>query len=314
MRQQFTRVAAFFPTDPEGRFYLVLVALHAAGAFGAFLMSVICSGVPHAVQRAMLPTAIPSSALQNVTAVQAFRAAYPWSEDREIEWYLWNPYVLIVAFEWLTAGFALCNLWDWLSNPFESILGWLGAGYVAIFFWMVYRGGDEKFCYAMHTFIALSFAASYVVITWVQDYKARSKEQQKADSEQQDASDSTPLTVQGRVWNVPKHVATLKKRPRLASPFGEEPMTDEDKKMLEESAKATGFRYMEYCITAPLLFLAIMALLVTDAPSWLFLIGYWLIQACNAIGISLHFNVTKDMLSKHPGSRWVDGFLQSGTW
>ena len=46
----------------------------------------------------------------------------------------------------------------------------------------------------------------------------------------------------------------------------------------------------------------------------LFLIGYWMIQACNAIGISLHYNVAKDMVAKHPGSRWVDGFLKSGTW
>lgn len=29
-----------------------------------------------------------------------------------------------------------------------------------------------------------------------------------------------------------------------------------------------GFRYLEYCITAPLLFLAVMCLLTVDAPAW----------------------------------------------
>ena len=271
MRSQFTHVAAFFPTDPEGRFYLALVVLHAMGALGAFLMSMICSGVPHAVQRAMLPTAIPSTALQNLTGIQAYRAAYPWSEDRELQYYLWNPYVLVVAFEWLTAGFALCNLWDWLSNPVEYIQGWFAAGAGAILFWIVFRGMDDKLCLAMHLILLASFAASAVVITWVQEFKEKGKEsKQAADSEsvEPSAAESTPLTVQGRVWNVPKRVSTLKKRPRLAAPLGEELMTPEEADSLMDSARLTGFRYIEYCITAPLLFLAIMTLLVTDAPAW----------------------------------------------
>jgi hypothetical protein len=51
------------------------------------------------------------------------------------------------------------------------------------------------------------------------------------------------------------------------------------------------FRYIEYCITAPLLFLAVMCLLTVDAPAWLFLAGYWMIQACNAIGIAFHYSI-----------------------
>ena len=55
------------------------------------------------------------------------------------------------------------------------------------------------------------------------------------------------------------------------------------------------FRYMEYCITAPLLFLAVLCLLTVDAPAWLFLTGYWLIQACNAVGIAFHYSVCFDI-------------------
>lgn len=61
-----------------------------------------------------------------------------------------------------------------------------------------------------------------------------------------------------------------------------------------------GFRYTEYCVTAPLLFLALMCLLITDAPAWLFLMGYWMIQACNLIGISYHYTICADLDGVHP--------------
>lgn len=55
---------------------------------------------------------------------------------------------------------------------------------------------------------------------------------------------------------------------------------------------------MEYCITAPLLFLAVLCLLTVDAPAWLFLMGYWMIQACNAIGIGFHYSVCCDLIKE----------------
>jgi hypothetical protein len=38
-----------------------------------------------------------------------------------------------------------------------------------------------------------------------------------------------------------------------------------------------------------------------------------MIQACIAIGIALHYNVSRDMLTQ-PVNRWMKDFLVSGTW
>ena len=58
--------------------------------------------------------------------------------------------------------------------------------------------------------------------------------------------------------------------------------TDDDAAQQEEASQTTResrdaeyeqvfgmfFRYAEYCVTAPLLFLAVVCLLVVDAPAW----------------------------------------------
>lgn len=58
--------------------------------------------------------------------------------------------------------------------------------------------------------------------------------------------------------------------------------TDDDAAQQEEASQASResrdaeyeqvfgmfFRYAEYCVTAPLLFLAVVCLLVVDAPAW----------------------------------------------
>ena len=62
-------------------------------------------------------------------------------------------------------------------------------------------------------------------------------------------------------------------------------------KALRQAMDDVSFRYIEYCITAPLLFLAVLCLLTVDAPAWLFFVGYWMIQACNATGIAFHYSV-----------------------
>jgi hypothetical protein len=281
MRPQFARAISFFPTEPQGRFYVALVALHASGAFAAFLMSLICDGAYHATQRAMLPVAIPTSGLQNVSAIQAYRAAFPWSEDRVFTTHLWNPYLLIVVFEWLTAAFALCNLWDWLSKPLEYIMGWIALGLGATTVWFVVGQYAEAkktdFCFAMFLLVYLSFAVAALAVMRLaemikqrKDAEAKSGNPENPDEPQADG-DSTPLLVQGRVWQVPRKVATLKQR-RLGT---ETVATSDDSLVAKEDVPAfvsamdaAGFRYVEYCITAPLLFLALMMLLVADAPAW----------------------------------------------
>lgn len=102
---------------------------------------------------------------------------------------------------------------------------------------------------------------------------------------------------------------------------------------------AVSFRYMEYWITAPLLFLAVVSLLTVDAPAWyrpshehtpstltpgradrLFLSGYWMIQACNAIGIALQGSVSASIMQSKESEpvvnimTWAKGVVLAGTW
>jgi hypothetical protein len=81
-------------------------------------------------------------------------------------------------------------------------------------------------------------------------------------------------------------------------------------------AKIIAFRYSEYCLTAPLLFLAVACLLTVDAPAWLFLSGYFLILACNLLGIVLHYNI---FIKLHVdiGKGWIPWFNDiaiAGSW
>ena len=76
------------------------------------------------------------------------------------------------------------------------------------------------------------------------------------------------------------------------------------------------FRYAEYCVTAPLLFLAVVCLLTVDAPAWLFLSGYFMILTCNLLGITLHYSIMAQ--AEQPGGdgwlQWVTNILLTGSW
>jgi hypothetical protein len=53
-------------------------------------------------------------------------------------------------------------------------------------------------------------------------------------------------------------------------------------------------RYMEYCMTASLLYVAVLSMLVVGPPAWTYVAGFAAIFACNCIAIALHLK-TLDM-------------------
>jgi hypothetical protein len=126
---------------------------------------------------------------------------------------------------------------------------------------------------------------------------------------------------------VPNNVAKLKGRngQRLGNESKDNEMINDDINMrcFVASMYEVLFRYSEYCITAPLLFIAIMCLLTVDSPAWLFLIGYWLIQACNAIGIAYHATLCSEIIRDYStyGAKntrsiadWFTKIGGNGTW
>lgn len=72
------------------------------------------------------------------------------------------------------------------------------------------------------------------------------------------------LTCIDRV--VPRTVKALRQTPMLQ----EISRQGQEIAWAEETEQVWGifFRYVEYCITAPLLFLAVVCLLIVDAPAW----------------------------------------------
>lgn len=159
---------SFLPTNPGDQFRLALAALHATGAVGAALMSLICGNVARAVQTAMTPYAMSVNAASNLTAAHLLRTAYPWTEDRQFTLNRWNPYILVVAFEWLTAGFAVCNIKHWLTpnDAMTFVQVWNAAGAVLIGVWFALPSTrQEPFCAMMAVILTVSFVAAAVVFS-----------------------------------------------------------------------------------------------------------------------------------------------------
>ena len=214
-------------------------------------MSMYCEVLP-ATQQAMLPSAIrvPTSGKNgtilvqsqnpqgNFSAVRAYLAAFPWSEDEVFHTHLWNPYLLIVAFEWLTAAFAMCNLWRWWPEVRIWCPVWTGVGLVGIIMWCVRHYAFEadnpkhEFAASMTIILVISYAITtaltYMYISKVEATRligGYEKTEAGDDKFQQhnpevipappngpggggEPQDTAPLTVtrrivmQGRTWSV----------------------------------------------------------------------------------------------------------------
>lgn len=284
-------------------FYMLLPALHAAGALLAMGLSFGCdTGQAQMTARRPLNVYQP----ENLPRTTSFIAAWPWDEGPDFETHTWNPFALIFVFEWLTAGFALRPLQYYIYDKTWLLriwITWLALGLAVFLAWTFTNTGG--ICPAMLATVCASFLMSAVVavyslLRWTganDDYFYGS---QRGDGimgglEEVEEEESYKDKA-GRLWKVPRTVCMLRRRQHATDRLG----SDEDDRqariqarrmqMVVEYENAMGvlIRYAEYCITAPLLFLAVVCLLVVDAPAWLFLTGYWLLITCNAIGIALH--------------------------
>lgn len=275
--------------DFKELFYSVLPLLHALGAILALSLSFVCD-TGKALQTARVPYRLPLPTTNfSFSSDSAFLAAYPWDEGGEFVTHQWNPFALIFVFEWLTAGFALRPLMYFTERSellMRVWLAWLGAGIVVFLAWTFTNSGGP--CVAMLCTVLASFALSMVIayLTLVDDDQGMGTTGARLANSQSKKRGAYEV-LQGRVWWVPRSVAGLRHR-GLAD--GEEAPEYEPQPVDSNQENTWGVlvRYLEYCITAPLLFLAVVCLMVVDAPAWLFLTGYWLLVTCNAVGCALH--------------------------
>jgi len=289
------------PVTAKQAFYFALPVVHAIGAFLAMGLSFGCD-TGKGQQTARVPRVVPGQG--NALFVQA----YPWDEDNEFVTHTWNPFALIFLFEWLTAGFALRTLAYYVDARIilRVWLGWLGAGLVIFIAWIVTNSGGP--CVAMLILGVFSFLASALLAlalfalpeSFGQGLllfnQAGGGGRAKGDFSL--IEDDQYKDRDGRVWRVPKATALLRNRRagRLQTPMGDgaEPFSPEPVDNELETEFGVVLRFAEYCITAPLLFLAVVCLLTVDGPAWLYLCGYWLLLVCNALGVVLHLNFTAD--------------------
>jgi hypothetical protein len=255
-----------------------LPVLHGLGALTAAGLSFGCD-TGKAQQTARVPAYIEY--LPGDPPHRYFLAAFPWDEGAEFVTHTWNPFALIFVFEWLTAAFALRPLKRVLAEPdalAQACVAWLFAGVGVFLGWTFTNSGGV--CVAQLCTVLVSFLATGVVCVWDGLVVAPSNKY-AAVPDPPDKEEEKFADEHGRLWRIPARIGGS---------------ADVGKKLgtsaynYTEEISGVAWRYAEYCITAPLLFLAVVCLMVTDGPAWVFLTGYWLLIVCNALGIALHIS------------------------
>lgn len=277
--------------------HLSLPVLHGLGALTAAGLSFGCdTGKAH--QTARVPALIGNASSTH----PQFLAAFPWDEGAEFVTHTWNPFALIIVFEWLTAAFALRPLRNVVKVPAlltQLCLAWLFAGVAVFLGWTFSNSGG--ICVAQLCTVLVSFLATAAVCVWdglvdtgYQPLPTPASGEQYADEH-------------GRLWMIPQRINGDTALVII------KPTND-----TSEAEAGVVWRYAEYCITAPLLFLAVACIMVTDGPAWLFLTGYWLLIVCNAIGIALHvsFCYARPLLPAEGGGLLplITGLFFAGPW
>ena len=273
----------YMPTDYQATFHYIVVLLDLGAAVVSTVLVFSCN-VGKAQYYGTIPERLPLP--PNMTSLTQYMDASPWVDDANFATESWNPFALILLFEWLTLAFAVCYLVDhWQSMQylcyFSEILG--------IVSYVIWWGITKESYIAMHITAVFSFllcaVICYAYATFRKDipgFSVASRIQTRA------------AVMNNRVWQMPKKLSDWRQKP---AGFAMDPVSYQDKLLTGDQKdydKILGierrviFRYAEYCVTAPLLFLSIMCLLVQNAPAWLFLNGYWLIVACNMWGMLVH--------------------------
>jgi hypothetical protein len=239
-------------------FRILVCGLHVLGSIVAAVFCFLCDA-QKSRQIATVPFALPLSVspLRNMSHARASRTAFPWGEDDGEPGHLWNPFLLVLAFEWLTACYAMCNLTSLFKHILWPAMGWLATGLAIVITWFALNSG----ALGVSLPIVLVWAFVTTAVLCIRFDRLRPSITAPIAPV---APVVVPSIMDGRIWLIPKTIAGLKVTGRAI--FTPNTLNSEQ----QEYERVTGVlnRYAEYCVTAPLLFLAVTCLLVPDAPSW----------------------------------------------
>lgn len=346
MKPSYTKITTHTGPDthftgytPRDGFHAFIVVLHTISSILATVIVFRCDAAK-GNQQATIPFALPLP--PGIPEYAAYRGAYPHGEDGEYIGNTWNPYALILGFEWITVAFAICNLKPVLPNAQNYSWIWLGIGAVLLVVWNF--ANMRHMCFAMNVVLFGSYLMAAGVCVYFNDVHGKrlkkpvTHESLPSAKEEELANNETFLmrtSVNGREWYAPSYVRTPLMPTRLMRGVvckrRQIPKGVKGLKMgLDENTRApdvstaddpleimvVAFKYAEYCVTAPLLFLAVVCLLTVDAPAWIFLSGYFMIMACNLLGIALHYSITAKVKSDSDKGwvLWFNDIIMTGNW
>lgn len=293
---------------PIDIFRIIIFVLHVLAACSFSVISLVCN-VDGLGQQGTYDAYEPGYHTCDADSGKTcFRTGVPWVDDAELKNHVWNPYQMIFVFEWISASFALFYLrraLPWVKT-YHLCVVWDSVGMGLVIIWHV-KTGAKGWGQTVLCVISLMFC-EFVHWCWDNEITELVAELQV---EKQGETGVNLAVVGGRLWRIPvrlsKHPKQLKMKPR--SIFGyvgdevEEVENEEaEEKLLEGKADDTFewnairiegqleilLRYMEYLVSAPLLFIAILCMVVVNAPVWMYVGGYTLVQVCNLQGIPLH--------------------------
>ena len=103
-------------------FRCVVALLHAMAAIASLVICFACTGAKNSQNWMVpfIPPPPPSNSTQ--TKVDLFRSDKKWNDSVILGNYFFNPYLLIMVFQWITASFSL----------FHSRHLWIGIRYMCI--------------------------------------------------------------------------------------------------------------------------------------------------------------------------------------
>jgi len=289
-------------TLEESVFHGIVVFLNAVATGLSTWFAFSCK-TKMAVYKATIPERLPL--LPNMTEVQQYLDASPWADDAEFSTHKWNPFGLILVFEWITLAFAVCYMVDWWDTwkIVAQLVNFIGLIIFSTWIGLAITDQDEYACPALIATCLVSFLATGAVMaaySWsikgIDGYEAlKNKIQMQV------------AVMNNRIWQLPKKLSDWKQKP-----YGLGEKTVYYEKIQANKQNIIGYerrvflRYIEYCITAPLLFVAILCMLVNNAPAWMFLNGYWLILICNLFGLLIHAQFAFEMME--PKSKTTSWF------
>jgi len=149
--------------SPKQGFYIALPVLHGAAAIASLVICFYCN-VRDISHQAKVPVALAIPFDAGNRSKQLFLAGYPWAEDADFVTHTWNPFALIMTFQWLTAGFALRNVASLAWDGFISTIwcAWLIIGYALYVSWSFTSLGGAL-CIAMFATVTVCYIASLLL-------------------------------------------------------------------------------------------------------------------------------------------------------